>query len=845
MPPWAHMATTLTTGAAPTDARRIVVRAPARRRRRRRWRAAVTPTSIVTFGLVALAVLFTLAQLRPRLLLTGTTPAGGDMGAHVWGPAYLRDVLLPAGKLSGWTADWYAGFPAYQFYMVIPSLLIVALDLVLPYGVAFKLVTVLGVLTLPIAAWAFGRLARLPFPGPALLAIATVPFLFERTFTIYGGNIASTLAGEFAFSISLSLAVLFAGVVIRGLEDGRHRAWAAGLLALCALCHLIPAVFALTAAVVAFAVFRPGRAGLRWMAPVLVVGGAITSFWTLPFLLRRAYMNDMGWEKLHKYWEYLLPGSVGRGATRLLGGAANAEADGLLGNGDMTVVILLALAGVVLAFLLQRRVGIYVALLGLVFAVAFVAVPQGRLWNARLLPFWYLCLYFLAGLALTEVARGVARFVVPGRREPPWPVLAVTGLSLALVVIAGVAFPLRALPNGSTGADGVYSWLGLRTTDRSFIPAWAQWNYSGYERKAKYPEYQAVVDTMRDLGTTNGCGRAMWEYYPELDQYGTPMALMLLPYWTDGCIDSMEGLYFEASATTPYHFLNQALLSAVPSRAQRNLPYGTLDVAKGVDRLQLMGVRYYMATSATAIAGADANPDLTPVATSGPWHIYEVAGADLVTPLANEPAVVQGMDDGGHAWLDPSVAWYEDDAAHDVFLAADGPPEWQRVTDPADVSPLAVPAAQVSDIRADEDSISFSVDRPGSPVLVKTSYFPNWEVEGALGPWRVTPNFMVVVPTGTEVRLHYATTSVEWVGWAVTLLGLVGLVVLARSRPVRMPDVPRRGRPPAEISAELQSGIDSYLASLEIPPEPGLDPDPDHLPDGDAGPDVPARPPAG
>ena len=83
---------------------------------------------------------------------------------------------------------------------------------------------------------------------------------------------------------------------------------------------------------------------------------------------------------------------------------------------------------------------------------------------------------------------------------------------------------------------------------------------------------------MKDVGAEHGCGRAMWEYEKELDRYGTPMALMLLPHWTDGCIGSMEGLYFEASATTPFHFLTQAELSAVPSRAQRDLPYGPLDV---------------------------------------------------------------------------------------------------------------------------------------------------------------------------------------------------------------------------------------------------------------------------
>ena len=79
----------------------------------------------ITFGIVLGAVVFTLAQLHPDLLFSNTTPTGGDMGAHVWGPAYLRDHLLPHFRLSGWAPDWYAGFPMYQFYMVIPALAVV------------------------------------------------------------------------------------------------------------------------------------------------------------------------------------------------------------------------------------------------------------------------------------------------------------------------------------------------------------------------------------------------------------------------------------------------------------------------------------------------------------------------------------------------------------------------------------------------------------------------------------------------------------------------------------------------------------------------------------------------
>ncbi|MCI3949440.1 MAG: hypothetical protein K0R11_1374 [Acidimicrobiales bacterium] len=516
------------------------------------------PEAVATLVVVVAGVGLLLAALHPDLLVADTTPAGGDMGAHVWGPAFLRDHLLPDGRLSGWSPDWYAGFPAYHFYMVVPSLAIVALGVVLPYGVAFKLVSVSGLVTLPVAAWALGRLARARFPVPALLAIGAVGFLFERSFTIYGGNIASTLAGEFAFSISLSLAMVFLGLVLRGLETGRLRAVAAVALGLCALCHVIPLLFALVGAGVALAL-RPGRARVRWLAPVLVAGGALSGFWILPFVLRRAYLNDMGWEKLTTYLEPLLPGRLGQSASRMLGGAAD-YGGGTRPTGDLTVVAVLALVGVVASVLLRRRLGLFLALTGLVFAVAFVLAPQGRLWNARLLPFWYLCLYLLAALAVAELIEAVSTLAAkaPATRSRG---VAIGGAVVAAVIALGaVAVPLRLLPFGQTSSDGArYSWLGLTTTDRSFVPDWARWNYRGYERKDAWPEYRELMATMSGVGRTAGCGRAMWEYEPELDRYGTPMALMLLPYWTDGCIGSMEGLYFEASATTP-SALRRALL---------------------------------------------------------------------------------------------------------------------------------------------------------------------------------------------------------------------------------------------------------------------------------------------
>jgi hypothetical protein len=674
----------------------------------------------------------------------------------------------------------------------------------LPYGTAFKLVTVLGVLSLPVCAYAFGRLAELPFPAPALLSVGSVAFLFDRNFTIYGGNVASTLAGEFAFSISLSLALLYLGVVVRGLRTGEHRALAAVLLALTGLCHLIPAFFALSCTLVIAVMRRPRVRTWLWVGCVLPVAALLSAFWVLPFWWQRKYVNDMGWEKLpystqangfrslrgtlftldgDTYWKYLIP--------RTAGGMPN----------DMRWVVALACVGVVLSIAFRLRAGLYLAGCTLLMAVAFVFMGEGRLWNARLLPFYYLGLYLLAAIGVAEVARTIAVLVAPDPDRPSVIGPAVTAGVVALSAFVFVAMPLRSLPGGHLRADGSYSWLFLHNgvDQQSFVRSWASWNYTGYEGKAAYAEYRDLVDTMRDIGKERGCGRSFWEYEKEINRYGTPMALMLLPHWTDGCIGSMEGLFFEASATTPFHFLTQVELSAAPSAAQRDLPYGTFDIDEGVRHLQMMGVRYYLATSAQATTAARAHPDLTELATSGPWVIFEVAHSDLVEPLDNEPAVLDSDTASQHEWIcasrndegkcaGPAVTWYLDPDTEGVFLAASGPAGWQRVdaSDPnPDVRP--VPEADVSGLEVGTDHITFDVDRVGTPVLVKASYFPNWQAHGADGPYRVAPNLMVVVPTEDHVELSYGRQPVEWVGYALTLIG-IGLAILLATRP------PRRAR---------------------------------------------------
>lgn len=337
----------------------------------------------------------------------------------------------------------------------------------------------------------------------------------------------------------------------------------------------------------------------------------------------------------------------------------------------------------------------------------------------------------------------------------------------------------------------------------NIVTDWAYWNYTGYQGKSGWPEFSGLMTTMTDLGERYGCGRAMWEYNSSLDRFGTPESLMVLPMWTDGCINSMEGLLFESSSSTPYHFLNQAELSVAPSEAmaeENGLEYGGLDIPLGIQHLQLLGVKFFMASSEVVEQAANADPALERIATSGPWHtlyegsyydttwdIYLVHDSQIVTPLANQPVVLQGVGNSQAQWLPVSTTWYANPSSWNIQMTQGGPANWIKVQAPfTDLPKKALPPVQVSDITQSDagDQISFNVNRVGVPVLVKVSYFPDWHATGADGPWRSEPNLMVVVPTSHHVVLSYGSSGPGNLGGVMTVLGVIALLVLLRRRSV-------------------------------------------------------------
>jgi hypothetical protein len=223
------------------------------------------------------------------------------------------------------------------------------------------------------------------------------------------------------------------------------------------------------------------------------------------------------------------------------------------------------------------------------------------------------------------------------------------------------------------------------------------------------------------------------------------------------------------------------------------LPYRDFDLDAGIDHLRQFGIPYYAAFSERAVNLGRGHADLTELATSGPWTVFAVAGAEMVVPMEVEPAAFVDVDHGD--WLEPAVEVFQKGSSA-VPRTIGGPDGWQRVASGELPERRSLPPVSVTDITTGVDSISFHVDRIGVPVMVRASFFPNWEASGADGPWRATPNLMVVVPTGNEVTLTYGRTGVDVVAILLSLFGLVALVVLAE----------RSERGPGRMSGRLADG---------------------------------------
>ena len=390
----------------------------------------------VDLAIFLLIYIFLFSFFEPRLLFSLTTTTGGDTGSHYNTAVYLKNVLLPSGRVMGWLMGNYAGFPLFYHYFPLPFIIMALLGFIIPLQIAFKLVSVLGIFLLPLCVYLSFRLLKYEFPIPVIGAVFTLPFLFMEANSMWGANIPSTLAGEISYGLGISLAFLFFGTLYAGIREHKFILLNAGLLWLLGLSHGYSLIFG--AVIGSYFLFtRKDFVGnFKYLCQVYGLGLLLLGFWLLPFISTLPYVTEYvtRWQiksLFEVFPRILLPGMA------------------------------MSLGAFFLNFF-DRRSWYFIYTLALCALLYFLGPSIGVL-DIRFIPIIQLFLMIFGATLPLVFLREIKQ------KET-------LSAILLLAVVLWVAFNI------------------------AYIKSWINWNYSGFEGKKSWPLLQEVSGYLRTTG---------------------------------------------------------------------------------------------------------------------------------------------------------------------------------------------------------------------------------------------------------------------------------------------------------------------------------------------------------
>jgi hypothetical protein len=558
---------------------------------------------------------------------------------------------------------------------------------------------------------------------PAVAAAASLLFLFNEGNSMWGGNVPSTMAGEFAHSLGFALAVMVVGLLYRHIEAGTGRRPLAALLALAGLCHPVAFLNAVTPGLFFLLDRHRAARNLRYLVAVYGTAVLLMGFWLLPLVAKIGYATSINWTWHFRSWREVVP--------RVLEPAA-------------------ALAALDALWILVR--------------------PRPANRPAR---------YLLFGIVVTAVAFANATSVgLPEIRFVPFAQFLVVLLALDLVARPLVRMRLVALP-GLALAAGIAAWVESTV---GYIPTWIKWNYSGIEAKPSYPTLARIFDALR--GTMQE-PRVAYENSPSYEHFGSMRIFESLPHFAGRA--TLEGLLLQTPVTSPFIYYLQSEISLAGTGVIPGYPYPSVNPERGTRRLDLFNARDMLAVTPKVKDALARDSRWTRVLDLPPYAVFRRVGADphYVRVPRYQPVLLETTPrrwkKDFHRWFQ------SDAALEVPLVAAHSVPAAERGRFPATSrSPTDLPRRPLDvDCTVDERlsplEIEFTTTCPGLPHWLSMAYYPNWRVEGAARVYLASPAFMLVIPDGPRVRLTFARTAVDWLGIAASLAGL-GLVLVSFPR---------------------------------------------------------------
>ncbi|MBW1775084.1 MAG: tetratricopeptide repeat protein, partial [Deltaproteobacteria bacterium] len=380
----------------------------------------------------------------------------------------------------------------------------------------------------------------------------------------------------------------------------------------------------------------------------------------------------------------------------------------------------------------------------LVSVMMFVLAPKIGLVDIRYVPFAQLTMCLLGGLVLGWLGSGLHRW-------------GLTWVYLLAVVGATMA------------------WTDSRVKQ---VPDWAKWDYEGFEAKPSWPLFQEINGALR--GTFRD-PRVVYEHSSRHNLFGSMRAFESLPLFAGRA--TLEGLYMQASISSPFVFYIQSEISEQKSTPFHQYSYTDMDFDRARAHLEMFNVGELILRGPEAKAAIRSSSGYHLRETFGDYEIWQLDAQSgrYVVPLKNEPVLYVTRD-----WKTDSFRWFinpgDRPRVHLVFTQNPTSSEKKHFKT-VSTSLKNVPEIPIDtdECRVKEtignDEILIETNWINKPLLVKMSFHPNWRVDGADGIYLVSPSFMMVFPKEKRVRLYYSKGMPEHAGRVLTGIGLLILML--------------------------------------------------------------------
>lgn len=706
-----------------------------------------------TFSLLLLLLceIFLLLLFPPSLVFEPTVAAGGDTPSHYMAAVKMRQDLASLFSPVSWMPGNFAGYPLFLHYFPLPFMLTALLSLAVPLQVAFKLVSILAIVPLPAAVYYCLRRLGCVGQAPALGALLSLPFLLMTENSMWGGNISSTLSGEFAFGISFILAVVFTGKIYADAPGKKSLAANGFLEALIALSNGYPLLQA--GAGTGYFLLRGGR--LRYILCVHALAFGIAGFWIAPLVWRLPWDSPFSHSWHFQSWREIVPPILWPAvAGACIGLAAHARRIPAFfrdfGHGRQC-----APEGGPEGYLWWQCA---------VAALGFAVAPSLGLVDIRFLPFAQIFIVMLGAIGWGKVLS-----------QLPRPNLWVAGFAAAIIALA--------------------------LTKTASLDTWVRWNYAGMEAKPLWRSFSGVNDFLR--GSENS-PRVVYEHSEAHNEAGSVRAFEMLPHYSGR--STLEGLYMQSSISSPFIFYMQSELTQTPSCPFTHYYYSRLDPERAAKHLRIFNVSQVIAISDNLCNALDRSPDYEPQISFPPYRVYRLRRApdSYVSPLRFQPFRIPEA-----GWKSAQFDWFRKSSLQvPLVVASEGSPGdfWKTIPvlagDPGTIPEIPILDPDREDVRAEailgQNRIDITTTKPGHPLWIKVSYHPDWKIakgEGELYP--ASPTFMLLVPKSLKVTLEFDTRGgIYLFGKILSLLALAAAIgtIAARRRKGPERDEPARAR---------------------------------------------------